>query len=145
MQVCKNQEFYQLSADQLATLLKSDDLNVPTEQDVFHALISWVKYDLDAREKYIPELLGLIRLPLLPPAVSLKYSNSITCRCNQNPFYFFSSLLITLNHYALPANVNSCVWKHSNGIWCPKDELKFLRIEPDHENQQSDDCLRLVE
>lgn len=70
MQVCKNQEFYQLSADQLATLLKSDDLNVPTEKDVFHALMSWVQFDFEAREKHIPELLGLIRLPLLPPAVS---------------------------------------------------------------------------
>lgn len=70
MQVCKNQEFYQLSSDQLATLLKSDDLNVPTEKDVFHALMSWVQFDFEAREKHIPELLGLIRLPLLPPAVS---------------------------------------------------------------------------
>lgn len=70
MQVCKNQEFYQLSAEQLTTLLKSDDLNVPTEQDVFHALMSWVQYEFDAREKHIPELLQLIRLPLLPPAVS---------------------------------------------------------------------------
>lgn len=70
MQVCKNQEFYQLSAEQLATLLKSDDLNVPTEQDVFHALMAWVQYDFDGRDKHIPELLGLIRLPLLPPAVS---------------------------------------------------------------------------
>lgn len=78
MQVCKNQEFYQLSAGQLATLLKSDDLNVPTEQDVFHALINWVQYDFEAREKHIPELLGLIRLPLLPPAVSLKKKRNIS-------------------------------------------------------------------
>lgn len=70
MQVCKNQEFYQLTPEQLSILLKSDDLNVPTEQDVFHALISWVQYDFATREKNIPELLGLIRLPLLPPAVS---------------------------------------------------------------------------
>lgn len=70
MQVCKNQEFYQLSAEQLATLLKSDDLNVPTEQDVFHALMSWVQHEFEEREKHIPELLKLIRLPLLPPAVS---------------------------------------------------------------------------
>lgn len=74
MQVCKNQEFYQLSEDQLATLLKSDDLNVPTEQDVFHALMAWVQFDFEAREKYIPELLGLIRLPLLPPAVSIYFN-----------------------------------------------------------------------
>lgn len=71
LQVSKNQEFYQLNAAQLATLLKSDELNVPAEQDVFHALMSWVQYDSDAREKCIPELLRLIRLPLLPPAVSI--------------------------------------------------------------------------
>lgn len=71
MQVCKNQEFYQLSAVQLANLLKSDDLNVPTEKDVFHALMAWIQHDFDAREKHIPDLLGLIRLPLLPPTVSL--------------------------------------------------------------------------
>lgn len=70
MQVCKNQEFHQLTAEQLAQLLKSDDLNVPTEEDVFHALMAWIQYDFDARETFIPELLGLIRLPLLPPSVS---------------------------------------------------------------------------
>lgn len=73
MQVCKNQEFYQLSAEQLATLLKSDDLNVPSEQDVFHALMAWVQHDVVTREKCIPDLLGLIRLPLLPPAVSFVF------------------------------------------------------------------------
>lgn len=73
MQVCKNQEFYQLSAEQLAQLLKSDDLNVPTEEDVFHALMSWIQYDFDAREKHIPELLGLIRLPLLSPVVRCRF------------------------------------------------------------------------
>ena len=75
MQVCKNQEFYQLTAEQLAQLLKSDDLNVPNEEDVFHALMAWIQYDFDAREKFIPELLGLIRLPLLPPAVSFLYNS----------------------------------------------------------------------
>lgn len=70
MQVCKNQEFYQLSADQLSNLLKSDDLNVPSEQDVFAALMSWVQHESATREKCIPDLLALVRLPLLPPAVS---------------------------------------------------------------------------
>lgn len=73
MQVMKNQEFYQLNVEQLRNLLKSDDLNVPSEEEVFNALIGWVKNDFTAREKYIPELLGLIRLPLLPPAVSFVF------------------------------------------------------------------------
>lgn len=69
MCVCKNQEFYQLDVKQLANLLKSDDLNVTTEQDVFHALMSWVQHDLAKREKHVPELLSLVRLPLLTPSV----------------------------------------------------------------------------
>lgn len=70
MQVCKNQEFFQLNPEQLAILLKSDDLNVPSEQDVFYALMEWVQYDQTNRERNFPALLALIRLPLLQPAVS---------------------------------------------------------------------------
>lgn len=69
LEVCKNQEFYQLNAEQLGNLLKSDDLNVPTEQEVFHSLMEWTQHDFGLREKHIPDLLALIRLPLLPPAV----------------------------------------------------------------------------
>lgn len=71
MQVSRNQEFFQLSKDQLSNLLSSDDLNVPSEQDVFYALMSWVQHDPVNREKCIPDLLALVRLPLLQPAVSL--------------------------------------------------------------------------
>lgn len=85
MQVCKNQEFYQLNAEQLANLLKSDDLNVTSETDVFHALMAWVQHDASAREKCIPELLGLVRLPLLQPSFIADYVESLcgTTECNQ--------------------------------------------------------------
>ena len=53
----------------MANLLKSDDLNVPSEQEVFHALMEWVQHDFPNRELHIPDLLALIRLPLLKPAV----------------------------------------------------------------------------
>lgn len=68
MQVCKNQEFFQLSAEQLANLLKSDDLNVTSEEEVFYSLMEWVQHDAANREKDVPDLLSLIRLPLLAPA-----------------------------------------------------------------------------
>ena len=67
MQVWKNQEFYQLDRVQLSNLLKSDDLNVPSEQEVFDALMAWVQHDPQNRTQYIPELLALIKLPLLQP------------------------------------------------------------------------------
>lgn len=77
MLVCKNQEFYQLSAEQLANLLKSDDLNVPSEEDVFHALMAWVQHDVPTREKCIADLLSLIRLPLLTPAFIADHIESL--------------------------------------------------------------------
>lgn len=79
LEVCKNQEFYQLSADQLAQLLRSDDLNVPTEQDVFHSLMEWTQHDFEQREKHIPDLLALIRLPLLQPAF---IADHVESQCN---------------------------------------------------------------
>lgn len=85
MQVCKNQEFYQLNVEQLANLLKSDDLNVTSETDVFHALMAWVQHDASIRDKHIPELLGLVRLPLLQPTFIADYVESLcgTKECNQ--------------------------------------------------------------
>ncbi|XP_063701490.1 kelch-like protein 5 [Culicoides brevitarsis] len=68
MQVCKNQEFYDLNKDQLAALLKSDDLNVPSEKEVFFALTEWIQHDTPNRKKYLAELLALIKLPLLEPS-----------------------------------------------------------------------------
>lgn len=65
--VCKNQEFFQLSSEQLANLLKSDDLNVTSEEEVFYSLMEWVQHDPTNREKDVSDLLSLIRLPLLAP------------------------------------------------------------------------------
>ncbi|XP_028175970.1 kelch-like protein 5 isoform X1 [Ostrinia nubilalis] len=65
MQVVKHQEFLSLQMDQLASLLKSDDLNVITEENVFESLMTWVQHDSANREQYLPTLLKLIKLPLL--------------------------------------------------------------------------------
>ncbi|XP_015109611.1 kelch-like protein 5 [Diachasma alloeum] len=67
MEVMKNQEFLLLSADDVAKLIESDDLNIPSEEIVFRALISWLEHDLEIRRKDASRLLGLVRLPLLSP------------------------------------------------------------------------------
>jgi kelch-like protein 1/4/5 len=36
MEVIQNQEFLVLPADEVAKLLASDDLNVPSEEEIFH-------------------------------------------------------------------------------------------------------------
>lgn len=68
----KHQEFLGLTDEQLASLLKSDDLNVVTEENVFESLMTWVQHDSANREKHLPTLLKLIKLPLLSSEVTKK-------------------------------------------------------------------------
>lgn len=69
MEVIRNQEFLLLPAEELHKLLASDDVNVPDEETIFHALMMWVKYDMQRRCGDLSMLLAYIRLPLLPPQV----------------------------------------------------------------------------
>lgn len=71
MEVIRNQEFLLLPAEELHKLLASDDVNVPDEETIFHALMMWVKYDMQRRCSDLSMLLAFIRLPLLPPQVIL--------------------------------------------------------------------------
>ncbi|XP_023702512.1 kelch-like protein 5 isoform X2 [Cryptotermes secundus] len=73
MEVTQNQEFLKLPADEVAKLLASDDLNVPSEEEIFHALMMWVKNDVDYRKKDVSRLLGLVKLPLLMPSFIADY------------------------------------------------------------------------
>ncbi|XP_071567569.1 kelch-like protein 5 [Temnothorax nylanderi] len=68
MEVTKSQEFLLLSANEVAKLLESEDLNVPSEETIFHALVTWLEHDPENRSKDASKLLGLVKLPLLSPA-----------------------------------------------------------------------------
>ncbi|XP_024877101.1 kelch-like protein 5 isoform X2 [Temnothorax curvispinosus] len=68
VEVTKNQEFLLLSANEVAKLLESEDLNVPSEETIFHALVTWLEHDPENRSKDASKLLGLVKLPLLSPA-----------------------------------------------------------------------------
>ncbi|XP_015599549.1 kelch-like protein 5 [Cephus cinctus] len=68
MEVMRNQEFLLLTANEVAKLLESEDLNVPSEETIFQALITWLEHDPENRSKDASKLLGLVKLPLLSPA-----------------------------------------------------------------------------
>nr|CAD7264941.1 unnamed protein product [Timema shepardi] len=72
-EVISNQEFLLLPADEVAKLLSSDDLNVPSEDHIFHALTAWVKHDVSERKKDCGQLLALVKLPLLAPSFIADY------------------------------------------------------------------------
>ncbi|NXB10297.1 KLHL1 protein, partial [Cnemophilus loriae] len=75
MEVIRNQEFLLLPVEELHKLLASDDVNVPDEETIFHALMMWVKYDMQRRCNDLSMLLAYIRLPLLPPQILADLEN----------------------------------------------------------------------
>ena len=62
LMVAQGEEFLEQSDDQIAELLKSDDLTVSSEEQVFHAMMNWIRHRPSEREKFFPKLLGVIRL-----------------------------------------------------------------------------------
>ncbi|ERE65554.1 kelch-like protein 4 isoform X2 [Cricetulus griseus] len=76
IEVVKNQEFLLLPANEIAKLLCSDDINVPNEETIFHALMHWVGHDAQNRQRDLAKLLSYIRLPLLSPQLLADLENS---------------------------------------------------------------------
>ncbi|XP_072923581.1 kelch-like protein 3 isoform X3 [Hemitrygon akajei] len=64
--VMLGEEFLTLSLDQVSSLISSDKLTVASEEKVFEAVISWIKYDKEARLEHMAKLMENVRLPLLP-------------------------------------------------------------------------------
>ncbi|XP_022083107.1 kelch-like protein 28 [Acanthaster planci] len=60
-----SEEFLQVEHSDLASILSQDDLLIGSEEAVFNALDSWVRYDPNKRGCYMGKLLHCVRLPLM--------------------------------------------------------------------------------
>ncbi|XP_013912438.1 PREDICTED: kelch-like protein 5, partial [Thamnophis sirtalis] len=80
MEVIRNQEFLLLPATEIAKLLASDDMNIPSEETILNALLTWVQHDLEQRKKDLSKLLAYIRLPLLAPQFLADMENNVLFR-----------------------------------------------------------------
>lgn len=65
--VSDSEEFLTLNYDELIDLIRRDELNVLTEENIFEACMRWVKYSEDKRSVVFPQVLARVRLPLLSP------------------------------------------------------------------------------
>ncbi|CAI9549036.1 unnamed protein product [Staurois parvus] len=63
--VCQTEEFFELTNSELHEIVSNDCLNVVSEESVFYALETWIKYDVQERQKFLSQLLHCVRLPLL--------------------------------------------------------------------------------
>jgi len=60
--VAKSEDFRTLDAENIKELICKDEVNVSDEEEVYQAVIAWVKHDLPSRECLLPELLKCMRL-----------------------------------------------------------------------------------
>ena len=54
-----------MTPEQVAQLIASDTITVPSEEKVFESVISWINFATDQRSQYLSQLLEHVRLPLL--------------------------------------------------------------------------------
>ncbi|GJQ73303.1 putative BTB And C-terminal Kelch [Trypoxylus dichotomus] len=64
-EVVECEEFLTLSHQQVARLICSDRLTVPSEEKVFECVIAWVQHDLKHRQEHLSALMEHVRLPLM--------------------------------------------------------------------------------
>jgi len=65
-----SEEFLLLPANQLIDIIASDELNIRTEEQVFNAVMGWVKFNVAERRAVLSQVLQHVRLPLLNPKVN---------------------------------------------------------------------------
>ncbi|XP_062338385.1 actin-binding protein IPP [Osmerus eperlanus] len=78
LEVCVSDEFWGLSKDQLVKLLRSEELRIEDEYQVFTAAMDWVLQDVARKKKYVVEVLDPVRFPLLSPQRLFKYIEGIS-------------------------------------------------------------------
>ena len=60
--VSKSEEFLRLKVSEIEKLISLDDVIVESEEQVYEAVISWVKHDVDNRRSDFAQLLSKVRL-----------------------------------------------------------------------------------
>ena len=63
--VVEYDEFLELPIERLKHYISSDFIDVRNEEIVYEAVMRWVKFDVDDRRHYLPELLDKVRLGVL--------------------------------------------------------------------------------
>lgn len=65
--VSKSEEFSHLGIAEIENILKRNELQVESEEQVFEVLMNWIKKDTELRGVHLPQLLKCVRMPFLSP------------------------------------------------------------------------------
>ncbi len=65
--ISRGREFLDLQQhDVVAKILSWDDLAITAEEQVYEAILAWIRYRLEQRKKHAPELFKCVRFPSIP-------------------------------------------------------------------------------
>ena len=64
--VSKLEEFLGLSLEEVTEFVKSNDIKVDCEEDVYRAVTSWIREDLEDRARFAKDLYNFVRFPIMP-------------------------------------------------------------------------------
>ncbi|XP_072318005.1 kelch repeat and BTB domain-containing protein 3 [Eucyclogobius newberryi] len=115
----QNKDFLDMQVNVLETCLRSDLLNVPSEENLVMSVLRWIRNNLHERQKLLPGLLSLTRLHHLPAPV-LKtlwdldplLSNDERCLTLQSEAQHMQSQYNGLMTDARPSTTQSYVYIH---------------------------------
>jgi len=88
----ESEEFMLLPVNQLVDIISSDELNVGTEEQVFNAVMSWVKYNIQERRSHLPNV--CLNLYIRKTVIDMQSSNPCPISTSQTtlcPFFKLSN------------------------------------------------------
>lgn len=120
--MCVTDEFRGLSKDQLVRLLRSEELRIEDEYQVFTAAMDWVLQDVAKRKKHVVEVLEPVRFPLLSPQRLFKYIEGKESKHFSTLLSYFTYFMI----YSHSSVVKMIRWHIVNNIL--NFSIKVLQI-----------------
>lgn len=93
-------EFLELGIELLLELLKDAELEVNSEEDVFHAIEKWIKFDVMGRKEFLESFIETIRMSQISYQVKFNWhsfqssSEKIGFFSNIDPHYFFKNIIV---------------------------------------------------
>ncbi|XP_019875864.2 actin-binding protein IPP isoform X2 [Aethina tumida] len=67
--ICNEDEIYELDKEEFINFLRSENLKIELEYEIFQAAIRWITHNLLERRQYVFEILRHVRLPLISPGL----------------------------------------------------------------------------
>ena len=139
--------FLHLDFSFVAKILESSELNIHTEIEIFNAVITWLKHNIEERSKYAKQLLLKVRLPLLSEH-ALKYIiDKILSFSNKNECMSVLKEVIAKKGITFQNNKNRyCSQKKFNILFCgcyDTETLKTVRDLHQFDGSNFDNVKRL--